>query len=210
LLSLLATSCSAPPVPLDPQRSDVVAERGPARIATAGALASMTRPYGAESSATIDSCAAGEDNWKVRDPWSYRCWFAYSGVAVVPDLTAATAMVTSGLIALDCEDPHQLAQQLSQWGELNPGEPLPTDPDFQPGVVPPQLDQCRGIEVWVRFSSATDPLLAVVAADAASTRDPLVVRANPFSDAQLQRLRARDDGVIVFVTVRMMYHQEPR
>lgn len=210
LAVLGAAACSTPAPLFDPQRADIVAARGAGRVHAADGLAAMTRPLLVAESATIDSCVPGLDSWKIREPWSQRCWFSYAGVVVVPDMDRAATVVHSGLVALGCNDPNQLAELLHRWGEINPGEPLPADGDFVASVLPPQLSQCGDREVWIRFSTPTDSLLEVVGADAASSRDPIVVSARPFSDPAFTRLRAQTGGVIMFVTVRTMYHQEPR
>lgn len=196
----------------DPQRADVVAARGDARLATANALATVTGGRLTEASARIDSCTPGEDDWKDRDPWALRCHYSYANALLVDDIDEAAAVVGDGLAAQGCDHPRQLADLLARWSELNPGEPGPGDPDFRPGVVPPTLTRCEDLEVWVRVSSPDDPLLVMTAAAAASTSDPTVVTARPFTDAELDRLRMAGEygRVVLFVTARQLYHEEPR
>lgn len=195
----------------DPQRDDVVTARGAARVATADTLATVTGDRLTTASARIDSCVAGADDWKNRDPWALRCYYSYATALVADDIGQAAAIVGDGLAAQDCEDPGQLADQLSRWEELNPGEPAPGDPDFLAGVVPPILTTCGDMEVWVRLSTPDDALLAVTAGEAAGTTDATVVGARPFTATDVTRLRNGDEGqVVIFVTARQLYHEEPR
>lgn len=195
----------------DPQRADVIAERGPARVATADALATVTGGRLSFASARIDSCLPGRDSWKQRDPWALRCHFNYATVLTVDDIATAATLVSNGLAAQGCQDPRQLSDQLAHWLQFNPGEPLPGDPEFNAAVVPPILAKCGDIEVWVRISSPDDALLPVTAAAAASTSDPVVVTARPFTAATIAELRTEaGGGVVIFVTARTLYHEEPR
>ncbi|MFW6599644.1 hypothetical protein ACQBAU_09210 [Propionibacteriaceae bacterium Y2011] len=208
-LAVVLAGCT-PPTRFDPLRAGVAEQRTTARLETADVLAVLAGGTPSLASARIDSCAAGEQNWKRTDPWAYRCSFRYAAVVPAADMAGAQAMIAQNLAELGCDDPGHLSDLLGRWGTLNPGEPLPADEDFQPGVLPPQLNLCGEFEVWTRLSDPTDPQLDRVAAEAANTRDELVVGTRPFSAAEVERFAARDGGVLVFFTVWSMYHEEPR
>lgn len=213
VLLVVASACEGPArISFDPDHPEITAARGTARVANADVLAQLTGTTPTLASARIDSCVRGADTWTRRDSWTLRCHYRTATALQVSDLSVAARDLGRSLESLGCADPSRMTRLLEHWGEINPGEPGPSADDFRPGVFPDQVLDCGAVEIWTRISSADDPLLDLTAVDAASTQDPVVVSARPFTVDEVTAMAqgSPPPTAVIFLTVVSLYHEQER